>query len=68
MNQDKKVVVTGGAGFIGSHLVEGLVRRGYDVTILDDLSTGKKANIETLLEKPGVEFIQGSITDLAPRG
>jgi len=37
----KKVVVTGGAGFIGSHLSEELVRQGYQVIILDDLSTGK---------------------------
>jgi len=65
MEQDKKVVVTGGAGFIGSHLVEGLVRRGYDVTILDDLSTGKMDNIKGILNKPNVDFIQGSITNLA---
>jgi len=37
----KKVVVTGGAGFVGSHLSEELVRQGYQVIILDDLSTGK---------------------------
>lgn len=61
----QKVIVTGGAGFIGSHLAELLADREYRVIILDDLSTGKKANIETLLEKPSVEFIQGSITNLA---
>ena len=61
----KRVVVTGGAGFIGSHLAGLLADREYHVIILDDLSTGKKANIETLLEKPNVEFIQGSIIDLA---
>jgi len=60
----KKAVVTGGAGFIGSHLAELLVDRGYHITILDDLSTGKSANIETLLKKSSVEFIKGSITDL----
>lgn len=60
----KRVVVTGGAGFIGSHLAEELVRRGYQVIILDDLSTGKLENIVELLRKDNVEFIQGSITDL----
>ena len=59
----KKVVVTGGAGFIGSHLSEELVRQGYQVIILDDLSTGKIKNIELLLKKESVEFIQGNITD-----
>ena len=47
----KKVAVTGGAGFIGSHLSEELVRQGYQVIILDDLSTGKMENIELLLKK-----------------
>ena len=60
-----KIVVTGGAGFIGSHLAEELVNRGYHVIILDDLSTGKSENIAGLLKKDNVEFVQGSITDLA---
>jgi len=59
----KKVVVTGGAGFIGSHLAEELTRRGYYVVILDDLSTGKKSNIDGLLAKKQAEFIQGTITN-----
>lgn len=60
----KRVIVTGGAGFIGSHLAEMLVGHGYQVIILDDLSTGKMENIKELLRKGNVEFIQGSITDL----
>lgn len=60
----KKVVITGGAGFIGSHLAEELAGQGYQVIILDDLSTGKSENIASLLEKDNVEFIQGSVTDL----
>lgn len=60
-----KAVVTGGAGFIGSHICDLLYQKGYHVTILDDLSTGKKTNIAHLLGRPGVEFIQGSITDIA---
>jgi UDP-glucose 4-epimerase len=61
----KKALVTGGAGFIGSHLAEELARRGYQVTILDDLSTGKKGNIEALLKGEEVSFVEGSITDLS---
>lgn len=53
-----KVLVTGGAGFIGSHVAEVLINRNSQVTILDDLSGGFRENIV-----PGAEFIQGSITD-----
>ena len=61
----EKVVITGGAGFIGSHLAEELARRGYQVIILDDLSTGKMENIKPLLENENsVKFIRGSVTDL----
>lgn len=60
----KNVVVTGGAGFIGSHLAEELSRRRYHVIILDDLSTGKLENIKDLLTKENVEFIKDSIADL----
>ncbi len=58
----KKVVVTGGAGFIGSHLAEKLAGEDYHVVIIDDLSTGKMENIEELVKKDNVEFIQGSVT------
>lgn len=61
---ENTVVVTGGAGFIGSHLVGSLADRGYHVTILDDLSTGKKENIEHLLVNDNVEFHRGSIADI----
>ena len=55
-------LVTGGAGFIGSHLVEELVRQGQEVRVIDNLATGKKENIEPFL--PKVEFIEGDIRDL----
>ena len=61
------VVVTGGAGFIGSHLADELVRQGYQVIVLDDLSTGKKENIEGLLASSragSVRFIKDNITNL----
>lgn len=54
-------LVTGGAGFIGSHIAEALVKRGARVTILDDLSTGKMQNIEPFRDK--VDFVQGDIRD-----
>ena len=59
-----KIVITGGAGFIGSHLSEALCQSGDNVTILDNLATGSLDNIAPLLENPRVTFIEGSITDL----
>ena len=56
-----KYLVTGGAGFIGSHIVEALVRRGDRVRVLDDFSTGKRENLDGSWEE--VEFIEGSLTD-----
>ena len=58
-----KVLVTGGAGFIGSHLTDALVERGYEVTILDDLSTGRLKNIQALLDTNQVRFVEGSVQD-----
>ena len=60
----KKVVVTGGAGFIGSHLLEELARRDYSLLVIDDFSTGKQENISSVLKKPNVTIIHGSIIDL----
>lgn len=57
-----KAVVTGGAGFIGSHIADELVKHNYLVTIIDNLSTGKMENIAHLDGK--IEFIEGSVTDL----
>ena len=52
----KKAIVTGGAGFIGSHLVDKLIEQGIEVTVLDNLSTGKKQNIN-----PKAKFIDCDI-------
>ena len=60
-----KIIITGGAGFIGSNLADELVRRGYQTTILDNLETGKLPNIESLLKDRSAEYVQGSITDLS---
>ncbi|HEX4348506.1 MAG TPA: SDR family oxidoreductase [Vicinamibacterales bacterium] len=54
-------LVTGGAGFIGSHLTEELVRRGHRVRVADSLITGKTQNLQHI---PGVEFLQGDLADL----
>ncbi|MBI2853657.1 MAG: SDR family oxidoreductase [Chloroflexi bacterium] len=69
-----RVVVTGGAGFIGSHLAKELLLRGRQVCVVDDLSTGKKERIDSLLqmasremppEAMNLEFVRGSVTDLS---
>lgn len=57
------VLVTGGAGFIGSHVVCSLLERGQSVRVLDDLSTGKRENLPS--EHPNLTFIEGSIEDAA---
>ena len=58
-----RYLVTGGAGFIGSHLVEHLVGEGHDVVVLDDFSTGKRENLDGLLDR--IELIEGTVTDSA---
>lgn len=58
----KRVLITGGAGFIGSHLVDALIARGVSVTVLDDLSTGKRENIAH--HDARVNFVEGSVSDL----
>ena len=57
-------LVTGGAGFIGSNLCEAILKSGYRVRCLDDLSTGKQANVDLFLDNPDYEFIKGDIKDL----
>ena len=58
-----RYLLTGGAGFIGSHVADALVTRGDEVVILDDLSTGRRANVEHLAASGGVELFEGSVTD-----
>jgi len=58
-----KYIVTGGAGFIGSHLAEYLLLQGHDVRIIDNLSSGRIENISHILDAKKVTFAEGSITD-----
>src|SRR3954469_6032493 len=57
-----RTLVTGGAGFIGSNLVDALVARGDSVTIVDDISTGRRENLEGALER-GAELVEADIRD-----
>jgi len=58
-----KYVVTGGAGFIGSHMVEALLGRGHTVRVVDSLVTGSRANMASFVDR--IEFIEGDLADLA---
>jgi UDP-glucose 4-epimerase len=60
----RRVVVTGGAGFIGSHLVERLVRDGYHVNVLDNLSTGRPQNLSYLAENPRLKIHRVDVADV----
>ncbi len=55
-------LVTGGAGFIGSHLAEALVARGHEVRVLDNLSTGSRTNLDPVADR--IDFLHGDVTDL----
>ena len=58
-----QILVTGGSGFIGSHLVESLIDIGHSVTVLDDLTTGNLQNLSQVMENSKFEFIHGSVLD-----
>lgn len=58
-----RYLITGGAGFIGSHLADALLEAGENVTILDDFSTGRRANVEHIAASSAVEMVEGSVTD-----
>ena len=56
-------VVTGGAGFIGSHLVERLLADGHQVTVIDNLATGRVTNLQAVSQRPGFRCVEADITD-----
>lgn len=59
-----KILVTGGAGFIGSHLDDALITRGHQLTIVDNLVLGRKENIEHLIGNPNFRFIEADLLDM----
>ena len=59
-----KIFITGGAGFIGSHIVEWLIHDGYKVTVFDNLSNGKKQFLDSSISNPRLTFIDADITNL----
>ena len=61
-NPTKRVLVTGGAGFLGSHLCDRLIAQGHDVLCVDNFFTGSKRNIEHLLDKPQFELMRHDVT------
>jgi len=63
MWKNQKVLVTGGASFIGSHLVDALIERGAKVRVVDDLSSGKLENIREHVDTARVEFIQADLRE-----
>jgi len=62
MHLAKRILITGGAGFLGSHLCAKLIEQGHDVICVDNLYTGTKRNIYQLLDKPNFEFMRHDIT------
>ena len=61
----RRSLVTGGAGFLGSHLVDRLIADGDTVTVLDDFSTGRRENLAEVAGSPRLRIVEGSILDRA---
>src|SRR5215470_14521086 len=59
---NKRILVTGGAGFLGSHLCERLVAQGHDVICLDNFFTSQKTNVSHLLSQPNFELVRHDVT------
>lgn len=64
MDEKPIIIVTGGAGFIGSHLVERLLTEGFAITVIDNLSTGKIENLKNVIDNPNLKFIRGKISEI----
>jgi len=66
VHQSKRILVTGGAGFIGSHLCDALLAEGHSVTVFDNLTSGKRSNLGP--ERPSLAIIEGDVRSLCDRG
>ena len=62
----KNALVTGGAGFLGSHLCERLLADGFSVVAVDNLYTGSRGNLESFADNPAFSFVEGDVTELGP--
>ncbi|MEM8866901.1 MAG: GDP-mannose 4,6-dehydratase, partial [Verrucomicrobiota bacterium] len=58
-----RILITGGAGFLGSHLCDRLIEQGHDVVCMDNYFTGRKRNIKHLLNNPNFELMRHDVTD-----
>ena len=69
LNTPRTILVTGGAGFIGSHLVEHLLGRGDRVVVVDDLSTGRRSNLDAARDLAGdrLQVHEGTVSEVLPR-
>ena len=68
MTKPNKVLITGAAGFIGSHLADALLARGLTVVGIDSLKLGKRENLATAFAHPRFKFFQANLNDLATTG
>ena len=62
LEEQKRILVTGGAGFLGSHLCDRLIEAGHDVLCVDNFYTGSKANVQGLLDHPRFELMRHDVT------
>ena len=62
-SKKERILITGGAGFIGSHMADALVAGGHEVGVIDDFSTGSRENVEQLIGHPRFHLTRASITD-----
>lgn len=68
MIRERRALVTGGAGFLGSHVCRRLLEEGLEVVCLDNLQTGRRKNIEPLLARSGFSFVEGDVREALPQG